>query len=198
MSTKTLRWTLPVLFTTIAWGGPPLICQQFETDGAQSLPWTTGADWHGADPNYNLARLTDETLALLTPQLPVPARMETLRRAAIYAAGSVRAADELTARLAARALDAEATGKADALAWFDAGYFVETVRQATFVYRYNMLDGKDRASWKLRGDTPRLDGYVWVQRAIRLGGKNMDHALSLMKEFREADLAAQTVAVSKR
>jgi hypothetical protein len=175
------------LFIAIpAWAGPPLICQQFEIGSAKSLPWKGGADWQGADPSYNLANLGDDTLALLTPGAPVKVRMETLRRAGIYSAKDARLAGELTSRLLARALDTEAAGKADPLAWFDAGYFVETIRQAGFMYRY--LDPADRTSWQLRGDNPRLDGYPWVQKAIRLGGADMDYALSLMSEFRGEDL----------
>jgi len=177
-----------------AWAGPPLICQQFETGLVKSLPWQGGPDWHGVDPAYNLANLSDDTLSLLTSATPVKARMETLRRAGIYSTKNARLADELIARLLARALDAEANGKTDPLAWFDAGYFVETIRQATFVYRYNMLNPAERAAWQIRGETPRLDGYPWVQKAIRMGGTGMDYALSLITEFRREDLKT----VSKR
>jgi hypothetical protein len=177
------------LWITIpAWAGPPLVCQQFDIGSAHSLPWKSGPDWHGADPSYNLANLGDETLALLTASTPVKVRMETLRRAAVYSTKDARVAGELTGRLLARALDSEAAGKSDALAWFDAGYFVETIRQATFVFRYNMLDPAERALWQLRGDRPRLDGYPWVQKAIRLGAAGLDYPLSLITEFRSADL----------
>lgn len=192
LTTAALSITIP------AWAGPPLICQKFDTGTARSLPWRAGPDWHGADPSFNLANLAGDTLALLTPVTPVKVRMETLRRAGIYSARDARLAGELTGRLLARALDAEANGKSDPLAWFDAGYFVETIRQATFVYRYNMLDPAERAAWQLRGDAPRLDGYPWVQKAIRLGGVDMDYALSLITEFRSEDLKqAGTVTVSK-
>jgi len=191
--------TAALLMTVPAWAGPPLICQQFEIGSAKSLPWNGGADWHGAVPSYNLANLSDDTLSLLKSATPVKVRMETLRRAGIYATKDARLAGDLTSRLLARALDAEASGKSDPLAWFDAGYFAETVRQATFVYRYNMLDPAERASWQLRGDTPRLDGYPWVQKAIRMGGISMDYALSLMTEFRVEDLKSKgAVTVSKR
>ena len=122
-----------LLMTIPAWAGPPLICQQFETGSAKSLPWKSGPDWRGLDPSYNTVTLADDTLSALTPSTPIRARMETLRRAAIYATKDARSADALTGRLLARALDSEANGKSDPLAWFDAGYFVETIRQATFV-----------------------------------------------------------------
>jgi len=187
------------LMTIPTWAGPPLICQQFEIGSAKSLPWKGGTDWHGVDSAYNLANLSDDTLSLLKPSMPVKVRMETLRRAGIYATKDARLASELTNRLLARALDAEASGKSDALAWFDAGYFVETIRQATFVYRYNMLSPTEQAAWQLRGETPRLDGYPWVQKAIRSGGISMDYALSLMTEFRAEDLKSKgALTVSKR
>jgi hypothetical protein len=62
-----------------------------------------------------------------------------------------------------------------------------------------MLNPDERALWQLRGDTPRLDGYPWVQKAIRLGGVDMDYALSLIQEFRLEDLKpAEAVSLSKR
>jgi hypothetical protein len=187
-----------LLITIPAWAGPPLVCRQFDIGSAKSLPWKAGPDWHGADPAYNVANLGDETLSLLTPGTPVRVRMETLRRASIYSAKDARLAGELTGRLMARALDAEANGKPAPLAWFDAGYFVETIRQATFVYRYNMLDPTERVAWQLRGDAPRLDGYPWVEKAIRLGGVDMDYALSLMTEFRLEDLKHEQTTKNDR
>jgi hypothetical protein len=187
---------IPKLLTVIlagascVWAGPPLICEKFELGNAKSLPWTNGGDWQGADPAYNVSHLSEDTLALLTPTMPVRARMETLRRAAIYATREVGLADQLTARLLARTVDAAAAGKAEPLAWFDAGYFVETVRQASFVYRYNMLSPAERTAWQIRRDKPAFDGYPWVQKAIQLGGKDMSFAASLMTEFRNADLQA--------
>ncbi len=194
-----LLMSATLLITIPAWAGPPLICQQFEIGSAKSLPWKGGADWSGADHSYSLANLGDDTLSLLTPGTPVKVRMETLRRAGIYSAKYSKLAGELTGRLLARALDAEAAGTPDPFAWFDAGYFVETIRQATFIYRFNMLNPAERASWQLRGDTPRLDGYPWVQKAIRLGGTGMEYAISLITAYRAEDLKSiGRQAVSKR
>jgi hypothetical protein len=190
------RTALPKLLVVMLTGaacalaGPPLICEKFDIGNAKSLPWKGGADWEGADPSYNVSHLSEETLALLTPSMPIRARMETLRRAAIYATRESGLADQLTARLLARTADAAATGKTEPLAWFDAGYFVETVRQASFIYRYNMLSPAEKTAWKIRGDQPALDGYPWVQKAMQLGGKDMAYAASLMTEFRDADLQA--------
>src|SRR6185295_6706757 len=68
-----------------ALAGPPLLCFPFDIGAARSLPMGAG-NWHATDPAYNVAHLVDDTLALLTPQTPVLVRMETLRRATIYAA----------------------------------------------------------------------------------------------------------------
>lgn len=175
-----------LLGASCAWAGPPLICEKFEIGNAKSLPWkNAGGDWQGADPAYNVSHLADDTLALLTPAMPVRARMETLRRAAIYATREAGLADRLTARLLARTEAA----KTDPFAWFDAGYFAETVRQASFIYRYDMLSPAERATWNIRGDKPAVDGYPLVQKAMQLGGKDMSFALALMTEFRNADLA---------
>jgi|SRR5579862_457328 len=170
-----------------AWAGPPLICRDFEIGNAKSLPWKNGTDWHGADPKYDVSHLTEDTLALLTPSTPIRVRMETMRRAAIYATQDAGLADEIASRLLARAV-----GTADSLALFDAGYFVETLRQATFVYRYNMLSPAERTAWKIRGDQASMDGYPWVQKAIQMGGKDMDYAAGLMTEFRNEDLRIST------
>src|SRR5437667_464617 len=75
--------------------GPPLICHPLDIGGAKSLPWIggdrpSGADWRGVDPNYNLGQLVVDTLALLTPDTPVLVRMETMRRATVYAVWAMR------------------------------------------------------------------------------------------------------------
>ncbi len=63
---KTLPSILLMLITIPAWAGPPLICQRFDIGSARSLSWKAGPDWHGADPSYNLANLTNETLSIDT------------------------------------------------------------------------------------------------------------------------------------
>lgn len=176
------------LVATPVFAGPPLICERIEIGAAKSLPWTNAKGWDGAERSYDVAKLTADTLALLTPGTATHVRMETLRRAAIYAARHNRLADEITARLSARVLDAEAAGRPDSTAWFDAGYFVEAVRQVTFVYKWDMLSPDERAQWKLRGEAGRIDGLAWVQRAIKLGGKGMEPALAKIHDVRSADL----------
>lgn len=188
-----MKFTLLLaLSAAAAIAGPPLICHPIDIGNAKSLPWKDdGKGWNGVDPHYNLDKLTSDTLALLTPSAPMPVRMETLRRAAIYAAKNDAVAEKLTARLVARIADEEAAGKTDSTPWFDAGYFVEGLRQIGFVYKYNMLSQSEKAEWKFRGEAPfGLDGKPWIEKAIRLGGKGMQVALVKIDEWRQADLKA--------
>ncbi len=199
MNRSNLRTLATLAFTAVTLvAGPPLICERIDIGNAQSLPWRSVNGWDGTDPSYKVANLSADTLLLLKPGLPMNVRMETLRRAALYAAKHDRLGDEITSRLLARTADAEASGKSDPLAWFDAGYFVETVRQAGFIYRYDMLSPAERAAWKVRGEAIGLDGKPWIQKAVRLGGKGMEGALAKVNEYRDADMKrAGQVAVVK-
>ncbi len=69
--------------------GTPLICHPYAIGNAKSLPGSDG-DWKGVNPSYDRANLVRGTLALLTPETPLIVRMETLRRAAIYATAGMR------------------------------------------------------------------------------------------------------------
>src|SRR5207247_6330063 len=111
-----------LLLAAIAQAGPPLICHTIEIGQAKSLPWIThNWDVSGGD-NYDTKNLARDTLEILAPDTPVLVRMETLRRATLYARKDPIAAKELLARLHARATSPESTGHPDALAWFDVGY----------------------------------------------------------------------------
>ena len=76
------------MLAAAAFGGPPLICERIQIGTAKSLPWKDVEGWAGKDPSYDVKRLTADTLAILAPGAPMPLRMETMRRAAIYAAPS--------------------------------------------------------------------------------------------------------------
>lgn len=181
-------FTLLVLAAATALAGPPLVCEPVHIGDSKSLPWKAVNGWNGTDSSYDLASLASDSLAILTPSAALPLRMETLRRAAIYAAQNQAVAGQLTSYLLARVADGEASGKQAANLWFDAGYFVETLRQAGFIYRYDMLTPAEKAKWQLRGDNNPLDGKPWIEKAIRLGGKAMDIALVKVEEYRQADL----------
>ena len=144
------------LFAPAAYAGPELICWPFDIGNAQSLPWSSGG-WHATRANYNLNQLAKDTLALLSPDTPVLVRMETLRRAVIYAEKDQRVADEVFAMLEKRARLMETKGRPDGLAIFDLGYFVEAYKQAHY--------GKS-ISAAVRG----VNGYEEAVRALRLRG----------------------------
>jgi hypothetical protein len=164
--------------------GPPLLCHPFDAGAAKLLPWSPNPQsWNAIDRSYDVSRLTADTLALLTPDAPILARMENMRRATLYAAQDERVAAELLTAITAR-MQAD-TGKGrDPLAWFDAGYLIESYRQASLIYRWNMLNPAEKSAWKLRAEPNGLDGYSMVAKALRLVGSSpeMEFAASLMKE----------------
>jgi len=159
--------SLVLLTAAPALAGPPLICFPFDTHGAKSLPMGT-KDWHDTDPAYDTSKLIVDTLALLTPNTPVIARMETIRRATIYAAKQPPLGQTLLAAFEQRARNAK--GVDAALADFDFGYMVETYRQA---------------SWAFKGALPSvhtIDGYQIVLKARALHpDPEIDHAAELIR-----------------
>lgn len=111
-----------------ALAGPPLLCHPFDIGAAHSLPMGHG-DWQSIDAKYDTARLAGDTLAILTPSAPLNVRMETLRRAAIYASTRPQTAQALV-----KALEDRSNAKAP-LAAFDHGYLVEALREADVLTR---------------------------------------------------------------
>jgi hypothetical protein len=153
-------------FTTYAQAGPPLICHPIEIGQAKSLPWI---DWNQKRTGgYDLKNLTRDTLAILDSSAPVLLRMETLRRATIYARQDPQVAKELLTRLQARAADSTGSGLSEALAWFDVGYLIETYQQWIGKAEPNPAAG--------------LDGYAWVKKAVRRRGQDpeMEFAAALI------------------
>ncbi len=206
MSSRTLRSvssTLIALGLTLtlirpALAGPVLICKNYEIGAAKSLPWG-GSDWRSVKPDYDVNRVVDDTLALLTTDTPVIVRMETLRRATIYAVWARvdrevnytkrndNAAEELFSRLVGNSkLSAfqSSTKKPDPMKMFDAGFFVESWKQA-------YVDG----SGKKPAD---FDGYALVKQAIALRGNDpeMEFAAALITSVR-SDKAAHRAHLQK-
>jgi hypothetical protein len=176
-----LRATVTTLVFTLlaalpAWAGPPLICHPNQIGSAQSLPWQTTSGWNGMESSYDVSHLVADTLTLLTPATPIIVREETLRRAAIYSSRQSGLADRLSSRLLARTLDKQN----EPTVWFDAGYFTEAVREATFPYM-KLHDPAQLAAWKLRTDSQNLDGAALIRKAIRLGGQHMDQAAAVVE-----------------
>jgi hypothetical protein len=175
MTGKMLRsltlFALSLLLTInqVALAGPPLLCWPYQIGEAKSLPWG-GGSWHAARADYDIKRLADDTLALLGPDTPVLVRMETLRRATIYAQKDHRVAAELHARLAARA-----QGKSAALALFDLGYLKEAYKQSVHMKEMGRVS-------RMGVVASDMDGYSLVVRAISLRGHDpeMEFAAALI------------------
>ena len=180
--TRTLL-TLGILVAVAgaAEAGPPLICHAFDAGSAPLLPWAKGQSWDSPDASYDVTRLTADTLRLLSADAPILARMENMRRATIYAARNREAAGQLMSAVMKRA---ESGSGSDPLSWFDAGYLVESYRQASHIYKWDMLSKVERAKWTLRNEPNGVDGYALVQKAITMTGSSaeMEFAASLMKD----------------
>lgn len=152
-----------------AFAGPPLVCHPFEIGNARSLPWS-GSNWRDVDKKYDINRLVDDTLSLLTAETPILVRMETLRRATIYAVWSMNdrevsypvkdatVANALLSRLKGRVpySGVKSDRKPTALALFDYGYLAESFKQA----------GDGSRGVDLAKD---VDGYAMIVKAIAIG-----------------------------
>lgn len=152
-------------FARPALAGPPLLCFPFEIGAERSLPMR-GGTWAEIDPTYNTARLVDDTLALLAPATPVIVRMETLRRAAVYAGKNPALAAPLLDRLRDRAAVADANAP---LAVFDFGYLVETYKQGVYAFGAHMTAAH------------AVDGYALVEKAAAMtGDPTIEFTLAVM------------------
>jgi hypothetical protein len=159
--------------------GPPLLCHPFDIGDARSLPWDGTTSWFDVRDDYRLSNLVADTESLLTPETPVIVRMETLRRAAIYASRDNDVAARLMRMLEDRSRKANANG-GNSLAGFDEAYVIEAYRQLTMT----------AASVGRRADLQSLiagkDGYPMVKEALE--GRPDDASL---------DFAAALFAASK-
>ncbi len=176
-----------------ALAGPPLVCHPFSIGTAQSLAWNNGPGWRGDVAGYDVSRLADETVALLSSSTPVIVRMETLRRAAVYASRDQKVADQLLTRLVDRTRKSESGARAEALAWFDAGYFVETLRQASMTVQKPMSDA-------LSALVANVDGYQMVQKSLLLRGgpdPSIEFAAAIITLDRHRDDHATHVAKAR-
>jgi hypothetical protein len=162
-------------FANVAQAGPPLICHTIEIGQAKSLPWISH-NWNlSGGENYDTKNLVRDTLEILSPSTPVLVRMETLRRATLYARKDPVSAKELLARLHARATTAESSGQPDTLAWFDAGYLAESYKQWIGQSWMRVSKGEQNPA-------AGVDGYAFVKKAIGLRGSDpqMEFAAALI------------------
>jgi hypothetical protein len=147
------------LLSTAAFAGPPMICHEVNIGSQKSLPWGVSNDWDNKLPTYDRTRLVADTLELLKPDTDVLVRMETLRRAAIYASATPLA-NQLADTLRSR------TGS---LASFDAGYFIEAVHQLASITKSDPLAG--------------IDGYSLAKKSLATANDTaaVEYGLSLMQ-----------------
>jgi hypothetical protein len=166
-------FSLLLVVPTLA--GPPLICHPINIGGAASLPWPSDGGGVLGRPDYDLSHLVSDTLSLLRPSMDVLVRMETLRRATIYAQRNSFIAKELLLKLHSRMI----ANAQDALAAFDFGYLVECYKQAQLA-RTEGLSAWGRSEWS--DPVGNLDGYSFVKSAIGMRGEDaeMEFAAALI------------------
>lgn len=164
----------------VAMAGPPLLCHPFDIGTAKSLTWDNSHGWQGRVGATSMKTLVADTEALLTPDTPVIVRMETLRRAALYASTDAQVSRELLTRLQARASSAKSGG----LETFDTGYLIETFRQISRMHGWKRDDGSTIQFAALRSLVDKADGEGMVQQT--LAARNGEPAI----EFAAALIAA--------
>lgn len=164
-------------FATPALAGPPLICHPFEIESGKLIAWGTGPGWNTPDRSYDIKKIVADTNAVLTAGSPILTRMENMRRATIYAMRDPAIAQELLKTVMARALSTTSDGNA----WFDAGYLIESYKQAVHLRE----DRKpELRAWAAVDETIRVDGYNWVKKAMSMSAPSaeMEFAASLMTQ----------------
>jgi hypothetical protein len=166
-----------ILVATPALAGPPLICHPFQIESGKLIAWGTGPGWNTPDRSYDIKKLVADTDAVLTADSPVLTRMENMRRATIYAMRDPVIAHALLKTVMARALSTTSDGRA----WFDAGYLIESYKQALHLRE----DRKpELRAWAAVDETIRVDGYNWVKKAMSMSAPSaeMEFAASLMTQ----------------
>ena len=178
-SIRSLAVIAAVLFmATPAFAGPPLICHPFETGGGRLITWGTGSGWNTPDRSYDIRRLVADTNAVLAADSPILTRMENMRRATIYAMRDPQIAHALLKSVTARALSTTT----DSLAWFDAGYLIESYKQAVAIREKG---NPELRAWAEVDETIKVDGYNWVKKAMAMSASpsaEMEFAASLMTQ----------------
>jgi hypothetical protein len=164
-------------FATPSLAGPPLICFPFETESGKLIAWGTGSGWNTPDRSYDIKQLIADTDAILTTDAPILTRMENMRRATIYAMRDPQIAQELLKTVMTRAL----ATTTDSRAWFDAGYLIESYKQAV-----HLRDDRkpELRAWAGVDETIRVDGYNLVKKAMAMTAPSaeMEFAASLMTQ----------------
>jgi hypothetical protein len=156
------------LTSGLAVAGPPLICHSYAIGNDTSLPWSMDKNsWNNPDPKYDTSNLANDAMKLLDSGKPLLTRMETLRRASVYSAKDTAAGLDLGSRLMARALASEAKGESNSIALFDAGYFVESMKQMSLITKVSLFAGVDGRDWVKRS-VPGLEDKLVAEYALGL------------------------------
>ena len=164
-------------FAAPALAGPPLICHPFEIESGKLIAWGQGSGWNTPDRSYDIKKLVADTNAILTPESPILTRMENMRRATIYAMRDPAIAQELLKTVMARALATTSDGRA----WFDAGYLIESYKQAGHLREDRTPELR---AWAAVDETIKVDGYNWVKKSMAMSAPSaeMEFAASLMTQ----------------
>lgn len=186
VSTVMMATLLFLALAVPALAGPPFICHPFEIGTAKSLPSDPNS-WIAVRADYDIHRVVADTDALLTPSTPTLVRMETLRRAALYASLDRAIAEQLIATMMTRIQEAEQSGQSMAVALFDAGYVVEALSEIEqFGNHMKEFAGREKL---LAGLTRPYDGRALIQKslALRPGDASIEFALTLLLSSKEKD-----------
>lgn len=146
-----------------ALAGPPLLCHPYQIGSATSLPWVGEKSWFEGRLDYKVENLVADTEALLTPATPVIVRMETLRRAAIYASTDPVVANRLLKRFISRAEASEEAGHPDALAYLDAAYLAGAFNELTMLAREKQWETRAAVARQAKG---ALDAYALISKSV--------------------------------
>jgi len=166
----------------------PLLFAAFDIEPAESLPWAATGHYIGIRDDYDARRVVADTEKLLASEMPTIVRMETLRRAAVYASRDRRVAEQLVAFVAGRIASVPRPGSyPDAMALFDAGYVIEVLKELEeFVSGSKVVWGRDPA---IVGITRPYDSRGLIERsaALRPHDGAIQLALALLSPAGEAD-----------
>jgi hypothetical protein len=182
--TLTASIVLAVLALAIpALAGPPFVCHSFEIGSAKSLPFDSH-NWLGVRSDYDIHRVVADTEAVLTPSTPTLVRMETLRRAALYASLDRRVAEQLIAAVMSRVSKADQAGEPMAMALFDAGYLVEALSEIEQFGNHMNLGARDKT---LAGLTQSYEARSLLEKsaALKPGDATIEFALGLISRAPE-------------
>ena len=171
-----------------ALAGPPLLCHPFDIGTATSLPWDGTQGWFKGSAGYPLQRLVADTDAILQPGTPVLVRMETLRRAAIYASQDEAVASALLDRLTVKAKAQEP------LASLDAAYLIEALHQVTRLDQ--MAEFRDRIAGVNRALNGRSPG-VFLAQAVQARPSDPAVAFAAALIALDSDRAASGVHAAR-